>query len=63
MVGIIIESLTEQNRGDLFKGVDKGVVFGQFKPILRPRKAIYDRLTSSPKLMEVSVASARETPV
>jgi serine protease Do len=25
-LGIIIESLTDQNRGDLFKGVDKGVV-------------------------------------
>jgi len=59
-LGIIIESLTEQNRGDLFKGVDKGVVVRTIqadtpaaKSDLRPADVITE-------VDGVSVASARE---
>src|ERR1700745_2677463 len=59
-LGIIIESLTEQNRGDLFKGVDKGVVVRTIqaetpaaKSDLRPADVITD-VDGAP------VSSARE---
>src|SRR6266404_3705005 len=59
-LGIIIESLTEQNRGDLFKGVDKGVVVRTIqadtpaaKSDLRPADVITD-------VDGVQVESARE---
>src|SRR5260221_1430512 len=59
-LGIIIESLTEQNRGDLFKGVEKGVVVRTIqadtpaaKSDLRPADVITE-------IDGVSVASARE---
>jgi S1-C subfamily serine protease len=59
-LGIIIESLTEQNRADLFKGVDKGVVVRTIqadtpaaKSDLRPADVITE-------VDGVSVASARE---
>jgi S1-C subfamily serine protease len=59
-LGIIIESLTEQNRGDLFKGVEKGVVVRTIqadtpaaKSDLRPADVITE-------VDGVSVASAKE---
>src|SRR6201993_4106130 len=59
-LGIIIESLTEQNRGDLFKGGDKGVVVRTIqadtpaaKSDLRPADVITE-------IDGVKVSSARE---
>jgi serine protease Do len=59
-LGIIIESLTEQNRGDLFKGVDRGVVI---RTIQADTPAAKSELRPADVITEVDgvpVASARE---
>jgi serine protease Do len=59
-LGIIIESLTEQNRGDLFKGVDKGVLV---RTIQADTPAAKSDLRPADVITEVDgvpVASAKE---
>ena len=59
-LGIIIESLTEQNRGDLFKGIDKGVVV---RTIQADTPAAKSDLRPADVITEVDgvpVASAKE---
>jgi serine protease Do len=59
-LGIIIESLTEQNRGDMFKGVDKGVLV---RTIQADTPAAKSDLRPADVITEVDgvpVASAKE---